>query len=454
MSLLFAKFVVYLIVALRVITLGIIALDRPRFLRIRRMFIVHRWLLGIEARYRGWRDGRLGIPRADETEAPPEVWKLKRQGDGVGRRIGAKWVAYDLRLKGETQGHEVERRKYARKQQALEAELSEEDKRYRERRQELDRKVRDDELRHADDRWRISTPVYVGALLLIFIGEFPLNAVAFNLFGEERVLTWVMTTALAAITDRVRSCARCPLAQAAPDPPRRADCQGAPRDPVPRHPRDRPCPPGVRDGAGQSDCRGARFHRRASRLRGHERVDLRGGVRDLIPPSRPGDPRRGPRGKGRSTCRTTQEACTALGRSCRLAHRALRQPQAAVGSGKRRIVGRSEVRGIPAQGHLRGTHPRVLVGEPHGRRAQGTEATLELGSPAKAARRRCSRARAAGAGAVRVDPCGRADPRRVEHGARPRERRAKRVAPATALSKTSSRSASPRESRSALRGAP
>ncbi len=198
MSLFFAKFVVYLIVALRVITLGIIALDRPRFLRIRRMFIVHRWLLGIEARYRGWRDGRLGIPTADETEAPPEVWKLKRQGDGVGRRIGAKWVAYDLRLKGETQSHEVERRKYARKQQALEADLREEDKRYRERRQELDRKVRDDELRHADDRWRISTPVYVGALILIFIGEFPLNAVAFNLFGEDRVFTWVMTTALAA----------------------------------------------------------------------------------------------------------------------------------------------------------------------------------------------------------------------------------------------------------------
>lgn len=198
MSLLFAKLVVYLVVALRVVTLGIIALDRPRFLRIRRMFIVHRWLLGIEARYRGWRDGRLGIPRADEPEAPPEVWKLKRQGDGVGRRIGAKWVSYDLRLKGETQGHEVERRKYARKQQALEVELYEEDKRYRERRRELDRKVRDDERRHADDRWRISTPVYVGALLLIFIGEFPLNAVAFNLFGEERVLTWVMTTALAA----------------------------------------------------------------------------------------------------------------------------------------------------------------------------------------------------------------------------------------------------------------
>ena len=198
MSLLFAKLVVYLVVALRVITLGIIALDRPRDVRIRRMFILHRWLLGIEARYRGWRDGRLGIPRADETEAPPEVWKLKRQGDGVGRRIGAKWVSHDLRLKGETQGHEVERRKYAKKQQALEAELQDEDKRYRERRLELDRKVRDDELRHADDRWRISTPVYVIALALIFIGEFPLNAVAFNLFGEERALTWVMTAALAA----------------------------------------------------------------------------------------------------------------------------------------------------------------------------------------------------------------------------------------------------------------
>ena len=142
------------------------------------------------------------------------------------------------------------------------------------------------------------------------------------------------------VTDRVRACARRPLAQAAPDAPRRADCQGAPRLPVPRHPRHRARPAGLRHGAGRPDRGKARFCRRARRVRGHERVDLRRGIRDLIPSSRPGDPRRRAGGQGCSARRTSQEACSASGRSCRLARRALRQPQAAVGSGERRVVGR------------------------------------------------------------------------------------------------------------------
>jgi hypothetical protein len=44
---------------------------------------------------------------------------------------------------------------------------------------------------------RISTRVYVAAIVAIMLAEFPLNAIAFRLFGEAEVLTWVMTAGLA-----------------------------------------------------------------------------------------------------------------------------------------------------------------------------------------------------------------------------------------------------------------
>ncbi len=39
--------------------------------------------------------------------------------------------------------------------------------------------------------------MYVAAIVAIVIAEFPLNAIAFRLFGEAEVLTWVMTASLA-----------------------------------------------------------------------------------------------------------------------------------------------------------------------------------------------------------------------------------------------------------------
>lgn len=42
---------------------------------------------------------------------------------------------------------------------------------------------------------RVSYSVLIAAILL---AEFPLNAIAFRLFGESEVLTWVMTAGLAA----------------------------------------------------------------------------------------------------------------------------------------------------------------------------------------------------------------------------------------------------------------
>jgi hypothetical protein len=53
--------------------------------------------------------------------------------------------------------------------------------------------------REPDERWRISKWVYGLALVVIFIGEFPLNAIAFRLFGESEYLTYLMTAGLAVV---------------------------------------------------------------------------------------------------------------------------------------------------------------------------------------------------------------------------------------------------------------
>ena len=44
---------------------------------------------------------------------------------------------------------------------------------------------------------RIGKRIYAVAIFAILIAEFPLNAIAFRLFGEAEVLTWVMTASLA-----------------------------------------------------------------------------------------------------------------------------------------------------------------------------------------------------------------------------------------------------------------
>jgi hypothetical protein len=198
MTMLFTRMGAISAVILRILSFGWIRLDRPRGVRLRQMRIFHRWALGIEARYRGRRDGKLLIPRRGEKRQPPEVWKLKQQADGVLRRIAATWSDADARLRGEYQAIAQEHDNLLKKVENLERELKDEHERFRRRRDTLDKEKEKDEAREAEERWRIPTWLYAVAITIIFAGEFPLNAVAFNLFGEDRVFTYIMTTGLAA----------------------------------------------------------------------------------------------------------------------------------------------------------------------------------------------------------------------------------------------------------------
>jgi hypothetical protein len=187
------------VIVVQLLSFGLIRLDQPKLGRLRRLGRFRRWRLSLESRYRGRRDGKLGIPRADEKHAPPGIWKLKQQGDGVVRDLAADWSATDARLNGEREAIERAIDAADAKIRRLEPTIKELRGRCEVRRQRyVDEKTRE-EGRHPEERWRIPRWFYVLAITIIFLGEFPLNAVAFNLFGEARIQTWVMTAGLAAV---------------------------------------------------------------------------------------------------------------------------------------------------------------------------------------------------------------------------------------------------------------
>lgn len=180
-------------------TFGFVRLDQPRVPRVPTIGRVRRFFINLIARYRGRRDGRLGIPHPDEENSPPEIWKLKQHGDSVVRHIASTQAAADARLNGEAEAMKNEIVAVERQIDVSNAELAALRERLERRRQQLTKMKSEDERRHHDDRWRIRTWFYVPAMVIIFAGEFPLNAVAFNLFGENRWATYAMTAGLAAV---------------------------------------------------------------------------------------------------------------------------------------------------------------------------------------------------------------------------------------------------------------
>lgn len=183
----------------RLLSLGLIRLDVPRVTRPPRMGFLRRWWTIFKARFHGRRDGRLFMPKVEEVNSPPEVWKLKQHGDSWIRAIAETWAATEARLVGE-------REAIAKTVAAVEAnevqrhnELDELKREHHLRDTRLKQKRDEEEGRSVDDRWRISSWFYWPAIMLVFAGEFPLNAVAFNLFGDNRWATYAMTAGLASV---------------------------------------------------------------------------------------------------------------------------------------------------------------------------------------------------------------------------------------------------------------
>ena len=147
------------------------------------------------ARRDGRRDGLLGIPTRDEVAYPPALQQITQRGDEALAALSRGWAGDDARLR------ELD----ATTRQAIAAaeadvdgaaySVAELEERHSVRIEERDAFAAQATTETAGAR--ISKPVYAVALVAILIAEFPLNAIAFRLFGEAEVLTWVMTASLA-----------------------------------------------------------------------------------------------------------------------------------------------------------------------------------------------------------------------------------------------------------------
>jgi hypothetical protein len=184
---------------LAIITLGLVRIDRPPRVRLKKLRWPRRGWLAILARFHGRRDGRWDIPGAGDRLPPPELIKLKQQGDSVLRRLAASWARSDTRLAGDCMAIISEQNAVRQDMDQLQPEVERTSNARSEYEKDLEDAKRANSKREPDERWRISKWVYGLALVVIFIGEFPLNAIAFRLFGESEYLTYLMTAGLAVV---------------------------------------------------------------------------------------------------------------------------------------------------------------------------------------------------------------------------------------------------------------
>jgi hypothetical protein len=162
----------------------------PSYGALRRLRDRHR------ARRDGRRDGLLGIPTRDEVAYPPALLQIRHRADEALASLARGWTNDDARLRerGAGTGRSVEAARREVEEQAFAVAAIE-------RRHAADVQRRDAfaAAPPTSERSivRVSPRVYVVAIIAILVAEFPLNAIAFRLFGEAEVLTWVMTASLA-----------------------------------------------------------------------------------------------------------------------------------------------------------------------------------------------------------------------------------------------------------------
>ncbi len=142
------------------------------------------------ARRDGKRDGLLGIPTRDEVVHPPALVQIARRADEALAELVRSWVGQDARLRERVGTSTQELRAGEDDVRAASAELTVAEQ----RRRAVDETHAPEPVQRAVG---LGPRVYAVAIVAILIAEFPLNAIAFRLFGEAEVLTWVMTASLA-----------------------------------------------------------------------------------------------------------------------------------------------------------------------------------------------------------------------------------------------------------------
>jgi hypothetical protein len=133
----------------------------------------------------GRRDGRRGIPTVHEPSPPPALASLAHRAHEALADLAASVAEREQR-------RHVQRDAAARARSDAELDVD-----ASARRIAASEAAGPSETLAPDRGPRLGRRVYALAIVAIVIAEFPLNAVAFRLFGEAEVLTWVMTASLA-----------------------------------------------------------------------------------------------------------------------------------------------------------------------------------------------------------------------------------------------------------------
>ena len=143
------------------------------------------------ARRDGKRDGVIGIPTAHEPSAPPALVQIAQRAAETLAEL-CRGIASDEA----NRRYQLESAERDRHNAELDVDLAARTVANAEERHEAP--TDSFSMASATERGpRIGKRIYAVAIFAILIAEFPLNAIAFRLFGEAEVLTWVMTASLA-----------------------------------------------------------------------------------------------------------------------------------------------------------------------------------------------------------------------------------------------------------------
>lgn len=162
------------------------------------------WLRKVQARRKGRTDGKDGIPSGAETLPsgdkvyPPGEFRYKETGDRHLRQISRRWEEQDARLKESYCATLAELRAAERVRDKIQEDVTEKETAHKKNLEAIEgaRKIRRD-THGIEQEWRFGHAGYVLLMLGLFVGEIPLNAIAFRIFRESELFNYLMTFALA-----------------------------------------------------------------------------------------------------------------------------------------------------------------------------------------------------------------------------------------------------------------
>jgi hypothetical protein len=145
----------------------------------------------LQARRDGQRDGLRGIPSNCSSMTPPALVRIGQRATEELAQLSRDVITSEVRQRQALSSTEHERRSADDEVERAAIAVGDAG-----RRSEASVEGRD-AIVPGERGPRVSGVVYLLGIIAILVAEFPLNAIAFRLFGEAEVLTWVMTASLA-----------------------------------------------------------------------------------------------------------------------------------------------------------------------------------------------------------------------------------------------------------------